>query len=310
MSGLTLSERVDIVVVMRDRFSMFPRCLEALYAYTHVRFRVIVVAGGADRTTKEYLHQLQAKKDNMSVVLVDHLLLPGEARNLALRQCNERFCIVLENDTIVHENWLPPMLECMREEGAAVVTPLVWWYRGIHTAGCMFEEREKNGTIVFNHKIMYTEIRRKRIDYPENHCVLIDRQLLPGIDIFDDVEPFDVDLGLTLRKCGLSVFLEPRSVVTYSAPPPLEVRDIPPFKLRWDATSWEARNRRFMQKWGVTYDPSSKRASYRRQQLKLGLARWYPTKITVGMSNVVFSLVNRLQSLVMRVRSPRSWSDS
>jgi glycosyltransferase involved in cell wall biosynthesis len=275
-----------------------------------VRFRVIVVAGGTDRTTEEYLHQLQAQKDNMSVVLVDRLLMPGEARNLALRHSNERFCILLENDTIVHENWLPPMLECMREEGAAVVTPLVWWYRGIHTAGCMFEERGKNGAIVFSHKIMYRGIRRKRIDYPENHCILIDRQLLPGIDIFDDVEPFDVDLGLTLRKSGLSVFFEPRSVVTYSAPPPLQVRDIPPFKLRWDGASWEAHNQRFAQKWAVTYDPSAKLASYRRQELKLGLARWYPTEITLGMSNVVFSLANRLQSLVMRVRSPRAWGDS
>ena len=157
MSGVTLSNRVDIIVVIRDRFSMFPRCLDALYAFTHVPFRAIVVAGGADRTTREHLHQLQAKRGNMSIVLVDHLLLPGEARNLALRQCNERFCTVLENDTIVHKNWLPPMIECLRDEGAAVVTPLVWWYRGLHTAGCVFEERENNnGTIKFNHRIIYT----------------------------------------------------------------------------------------------------------------------------------------------------------
>jgi len=309
MDGLTLSERIDIIVVIRDRFSMFPRCLEALYAYTHMPFRAIVVAGGTDRTTREHLHQLQGKRDNMSIVLVDRLLLPGEARNLALRECNERFCTVLENDTIVHENWLPPMFECLRKEGAAVVTPLVWWYRGLHTAGCVFEEREKNGTTTFNHKILYTGICRKRIDYPENHCILIDRQLLSGIEIFDDVEPFDVDLGLTLRKRGLSVFLEPRSEVTYSPPPPLEVRDIPPFKLRWDATSWEARNRQFTEKWGVSYDPLSKRASYRRQQLKLGLARWYPTKITVGISNVVFSFVNRLQSWAARCRSQHHATD-
>jgi len=300
MSGVTSSETVVIVVIPRDRFSTFPPCLEALYAYTHVRFRVIVVAGGTDRATEEYLHQLQMQKGNMTIVLVNRLLMQAEARNLALHQADERFCVVLENDTIVHENWLAPMLKCMREEGAAAVMPLIFWYRGIHAAGCMFEEREKDSALLFDHRIMYTEIRRKRIDYPECHCVLIDRQLLRGIDIFDDVEPFDVDLGLTLRNCGLSVFLEPLSVVTYSAPPPLEVRDIPLFKLRWDAASWETRNRRFMQKWGVTYDPSSKRASYRRQQLKLGLARWYPTKLTVGMSNVAFSSVNRLLLIAKR----------
>jgi glycosyltransferase involved in cell wall biosynthesis len=306
MDALTSSESVVIVVVLRDRFSMFRRCLEALYANTDVRFRVIVVAGGTDPTTAAYLHQLQVQKDNMSVVLVDHLLMQGESRNVALRQTAERFCVVLENDTIVHENWLSPMFECMREERAAVVTPLIFWYRGIHAAGCSFEEREKDGTVELRHRISYTEIRRRRIDYPESHCVLIDRQLLSNDYIFDDVEPLDVDLGLTLRKHGLSVFFEPRSVVTYSAPPPLEVRDIPPFKLRWDWASWEAHNRQFMQKWGVRYDSLSKRASYRRQQIKLGLARWYPTKVTVGVSNVSFNLANRLQTLVMRGRRPHS----
>jgi glycosyltransferase involved in cell wall biosynthesis len=307
MNGLTSRESVAIVVVPRDRFSMFRRCLEALYAYTDMRFRVIVVAGGMDRTTEEDLHQLQAQQDNMTVVLVDRLLMQGEVRNIAIRQAGERFCVILENDTIVHENWLGPMLECMREERAAVVTPLILWHRGIHAAGCMFEERDKDGTVAFHHKIIYTGIRRKRIDYPECHCVLIDRQLLPGSDIFDDVEPFDVDLGLTLRKYGLSVFVEPRSVATYSAPPPWEVRDISSFKFRWDAPSWETRNRRFMKKWGVIYDPSSKRASYRRQQLKLGLARWYPTRLTVGVSNVGVSSVNRVLSLVMRRRPPLPW---
>ena len=300
MDRLTSSETVVIAVVPRDRFSVFSRCLEALYTYTDVQFRVIVVAGGTDRTTEEYLHQLQAQKDNMTVVLVDRLLMQGEARNIAIRQANERFCVILENDTIVHENWLGPMLECMREERAAVVTPLILWYRGIHAAGCMFEERDKDGTIAFHHNIMYTEIRRRRIDYPECHCVLIDRQLLTDSDIFDDVEPFDVDLGLTLRKYGLSVFLEPRSVATYSAPPPWEVRDIPPFKFRWNASLWDARNRRFMKKWQVRYDPSSKLASYRRQQLKLGLARWYPTRLTVGVSNIGVSSLNRVLALARK----------
>jgi len=310
MDGLRSSDSVVIAVVPRDRFSMFRPSLEALYAHTDMRFRVLVVAGGTDRATEEYLHQVQVQKGNMNVVLVDRLLMQGEARNIALRQMDERFCVVLENDTIVHENWLAPMLECMREEGAAVVTPLILWYRRIHAAGCMFEEREKDGAVIFHHRIMYTGIRRRQIDYPENHCILIDRQLLPGVDIFDDVEPFDVDLGLTLRKCGLSVFLEPRSVVTYSAPPPWEVRDVPPFKLRWDPASWEARNRLFMQKWGVTYDPSSKRASYRRQQLRLGVARWYPSKFTVGLSNVSVSLEKLLLSLVTRGPRRIPWGNS
>jgi len=287
-------DSVVIIVVPRDRFSVFHRCLEAIYAHTDVAFRVVVAAGGVDKATKQYLNQSQAEKNNLSLMLHDKLMMQGEVRNLAMQYVQERFCVVLENDTFVHKNWILPLLECMREERAAAVMPLLWWYRGIHAAGCMFDEREENGKRVFRHTIMYSGIRRKRIDYPECHCVLIDREQLKGENIFDDVEPFDVDLGLTLRKNSMSVFLEPCSTATYSAPPPLEIRDVAPYRFRWDPASWIARNRRFMDKWGVSYDPSFTRASYQRQQFKLGFARWYPSKLTVQISNVSMSLMNRL----------------
>src|SRR5262245_25756076 len=184
MNGVPSDENVVIAVVPRDRFSMFRPCLEAVYAFTRMPFRVIVVAGGVDRDTEEYLHHLQSQKTNISIAFLDHLLTQGEARNIALRQVNERFCVVLENDTIVQENWLAPMFDCMREEGAAAVMPLIFWYRGVHAAGCMFQEPEKDGVITFSQKILYTGIKRKRIDYPESHCVLIDRERLPGLEIF------------------------------------------------------------------------------------------------------------------------------
>jgi hypothetical protein len=173
------------------------------------------------------------------------------------------------------------------------------WYRGIHAAGCTIEERKKDGAVLLRHSITYTDIRRRQIDYPESHCMLLDRQQFPqGVDIFDDVEPFDVDFGLTLQKHGLSVFLEPRSIATYLPAPPLKVCDIPSYRLRWDPATWQSQNKQFIHKWAVTYDSSLKLASYRRQQLKLGFARWYPSEFTVGLANVCFRATNRLLSLV------------
>lgn len=291
---------VDVVVVPRDRFSMFPRCLEALYAHTETPFRVIVVAGGSDRRTEAYLRRFEAQHDNASVVLVDRLLMQGEARILGLRHVSERYCVILENDTIVHENWLPPLFECMHEEHAAVVMPLIYWYGRIHAAGCSFAEQEEDGVLTLHHEILYTGIERRQIDYPECHCVLVDREQFPDVDIFEDVEPFDVDLGLTARRLGVSVFVEPRSTVTYSALPAWEVEDIPLFRFRWDPRTWEARNRGFTKKWGVAYQSSSKVASYRRQQWRLGVARWHPNRVTVGLSNLGVTLEKRLLS---RVRS-------
>ena len=302
MVGRTTNEPIPIILVMRDRFSMCPRSIEAIYAHTHLPFRLIVVVGGADRATRDDLGRLRAAKGNVSLLLDDALLLQGEARNRGLSQCHEGLVVVMENDTIVHDGWLAPMLECQREEGAAVVTPLLWWYRGLHAAGGSFQERESGGTVAFGHTINYSGIRRRRVDYPENHCILIDRRKLPQDDLFDEVEPFDVDLGLTLRRHGLGAILEPRAMATYSAPPPLEVRDLPAFSLRWDWPAWEAANHRFERKWGLSYDLSYKRASYRRQRFKLGLAARYPNHVTVGLANAVFAVSNRLQTLHTRMR--------
>ena len=293
-------EPLDIIVVPRDRFSMYPKCLETLIARTPPPFRVIAVVGGADATTTRELRRLEARHPALRVLFADHLVLQGEARSLGLREARERRCVIMENDTLVHAGWLPPLLRCMRDEGAAVVTPLLWWYRGLHAAGGRLEERRGDGPPELEHHIEYSDIRRRRVDYPENHLLLIDRDKLPGHDLFDEVEPFDVDLGLLLRARGLFACLEPASMATYSAPPPIEVRDLPPFRLRWDWGAWEEGNRRFESKWGVRFDRTGKRASYRRQRIKLGLAGWFPTRLTVAAANLTFALTNRLQTHLTR----------
>jgi len=151
------SESVAIGVVPRDRLSMFPRCLEALYAHTDGLFRVVLVAGGVDNATRQQLESLQTQHDNLTVVLLDRLLEQAAVRNLVLRHVHERVCVLLENDTLVQPNWLPPLLECMREERAAVVAPLLldFWEGTIHTAGGAFEERQQDGAVVFHHEMVY-----------------------------------------------------------------------------------------------------------------------------------------------------------
>ena len=169
------------------------------------------------------------------MVLVDRLLEQATSRNLVLQYLHERFCVLIENDTLVHPHWLPPLLERMRNERAAVVAPLLldFWEGTIHTAGGMFDERARDGAVTFSHESMHprmppahVSLQRARIAYAEAHCLLIDRQQLPDPTLFDDVEPFDVDLGLTLRSRGLTTYLEPRSQATYLTPPPLQVGDV------------------------------------------------------------------------------------
>jgi GT2 family glycosyltransferase len=257
-------------------------------------FRLVIVVGGAGESTTRYLRNFVAGAVDTVVVVRNYLLLQGQARNLVLEHCAERFCALLENDTIVHPRWLGPLFRCMQEERAAVVAPLILdrGRRAIHAAGGHLVEPNRDDSIEFHHRIdrqgqqfAGAGLRRSRVGYAENHCILIDREQLPDQALFDDVEPFDVDLGLALRRQGRTAYVEPASVVTYMDPPPVQVEDLEAFKFRWDYEAWAQRNRRFMQKWQVNYVQEPKRLSYGRQRLRLGLAWWWPTEFNAWMAN-------------------------
>lgn len=298
---------IDIAVIVRDRVSTFPRCLRALYAHTQPPFRITVVVGGADLETRAYLDGLVRKHGNMDVIHRDAPLRQGESRRLALSSIAATRCVLMENDTIVHPGWLPPLLDAADRECAAIVMPLVMWHRGIHAAGCNFSLVTRDGTTSLEHSIEYGAIRRKRIGYAETHCMLVDLEQLTHADLCDDVEPGDVDLGLTLNAKGCIAVFEPRSVVTYAAPPPIEARDVRHSLDRWSLTRWTESHARFVAKWNLRYDASAKLASYRRQALRLALVRHHPTAVTVALTNLGTHILNRLTTVATLGRTRRTF---
>jgi len=301
---------VAIAVVPADRYSILPRCLEAIYRNTHVPFRVIVVDARADHGTRAYLDRLTSERKNLTVVHVDRMLSSGSARNAALEHIYERYCAIIENDIIVRDNWLIPMLTCMREERAAVVGPTIidLTYGRIHAIGIMFNESQKNRRVLFNDVILGREaslgnapLNRRRIDYPERHCMLIDRNFLPEKNLFDDVEPFDADLGYILRKKKLTAHYEPRAVVEFRQSPPIDLIDVEFFKRRWNFERWLVEKERFTKKWKVDFTFGEKRAFYHSQHRNLLLARWFPNRWTLGMANMYSLSKRKLRATVLDV---------
>jgi glycosyltransferase involved in cell wall biosynthesis len=305
--ALSTGEDVAIVVTVRDRPSLFPACLEALYAHTDLPFQAIAVVGGAGAETRRYLDRVAARRGNLRVIHRDAPLSLGQARRLAIGQLRGRRCVFLENDTIVHAGWLAPLVRCAREQRAAVVAPLILWHRGVHAAGGRFERIRRDGAVVLRHAIEYRDVRCKRIDYAETHCILVDLAQVAADDLCDPAEPSDVDLGLSLESHGCTTLLEPRSVVTYAAPPPLAVGDIAHSLQRWSLDAWRAGHARFLARWGVVYDAAAKHASYRRQELRLALVRRYPTAAAVAITNLGTQLLNGVTTCLTSGRARRSF---
>jgi GT2 family glycosyltransferase len=301
------AEAIDIAVLVRDRVSTFPKCLDALYAATHLPFRIIVVVGGADLATRIYLDGVARRRENLRVIYRDSVLREADARRLALGSISAARCVLMENDSIVHPGWLRPLLDAARQERAAIVMPLVLWHRGVHAAGCNFEVVTRDGSRRLEHSIEYVDIRRRRIGYAETHCMLVDLDQLTTSDLCDEVEPSDVDLGLTLRSKGCTAVIEPRSVITYAAPPPNEVRDIEHSLDRWSLDRWCQSHERFVAKWNLHYDASAKHASYRRQALRLALVRRHPTAAAVAITNFGTRIMNGLVTAATSGRARRTF---
>ncbi|MGH2567495.1 MAG: glycosyltransferase family 2 protein [Bacteroidota bacterium] len=302
------SKIVAIAVVPGDRYSLLPRCIESIDRHTHLSFRLIVVDAKADAGTSAYLDKLQAERSNLTVVRADRMLSSGTVRNTALARVNERYVAIVESDIVVRDNWLAPMLACMREERAAVVGPTIidMAYGRIHTIGAMFKESQTDGRVEFEDVILGREtalgkapLQRRRIDYPERHCILIDRKLLPEKKLFDDVEPFDADLGYLMRKRKLKSFFELGSVVEFRQTPPIELIDIEFFKRRWDFERWLVEKDRFTKKWNVDFAYDEKRKFYRSQHRNLLLARWFPNRWTLGMGNLYTYSKRKLRATVL-----------
>ena len=85
--------------------------------------------------------------------------------------------------------------------------------------------------------------------------------MLVRTDVLDRIGPLDeelrslhehIDLGLSVRKAGGSVFIEPKALTSYVPPPPGEWWDLPYFMLRWSEEWNSASVRHINHKWGYS----------------------------------------------------------
>ncbi len=261
--------RVTIGIVQRERFSVTRESLESLYASTSVPFELINVDAGSPRHVRRYLES-QASARGMQLIQRPRYISPNSARNLVLARATTPYLVLADNDVIFAPGWLDALLACADATGADVVTPLICIGRPVHTrihvAGGQTTILEEGGVRRFKEVQRFegtpvASVRDRLVREPtelaEFHCVFVRRSL------FDRIGPFDeallsmsehLDFSLTVRHAGGSILFEPRALVTYQAPPPVALTDVPYYTLRW-SDAWNiASEQHFHRKWDLTYD--------------------------------------------------------
>ncbi len=282
------SSPVAVVVLPRERMSTTVLCLQYLYAFTDLPFRVLVIDVNSPPDVADAIKDFAKRHAGCEVLRLDRFVFPYEARNLALAHPSTRvpWVAFLDNDVKVGPGWLGALVTAAEEAKADVAHPLFLieqaGWTSIHMSRGTLRE-VGTGADMRLEPVMEQKgapldaaqgLARQIDDHVEFHALLARRR------VFDEIGPFtelclgeDVEFSLRLRERGIPIVFEPRSVITYVADPvarsdkayfrfrwssPLSPRSIEKLRARWPVIvdgywdgkfSWSMRHRRLSRRW-------------------------------------------------------------
>jgi GT2 family glycosyltransferase len=323
--------RVTIVCVPRDHFSDVPESLESIFANTSEPFDLIYVDGGSPAPIARYLSE-QAAARRFRLIRTEHYLSPNRARNLGAASVTSPYMVFIDNDVVVAPDWLPPLVACADRTGAAVVSPLNFEQRPLHTivhfAGgkAHVDVVEKDGR---SERHIVDKIIKKRFpkesaptECAEFHCMLVRTDASRAVGGLDErllSTRENLDFCMALREAGHEVWFEPASRITYLPPMEMRLADVPFFALRW-SDEWDmASFRHFKAKWRLADDAYFAREyrnlGWRRRNLMMraGLLGWLPSwKLRIAGERVLRPLERRINRTISaryaaRHLGPEGW---
>lgn len=268
---------VTLVVTQRERFSLTELSLNSILAdYCSYPFQLIYVDGNSPPDIYQYLQQQAHKHQFIQLIRQERYLKSNEARNLALPMIETTdYIVFIDNDVIVEQGWLKPLVECAEQEQAAVVSPLIFQgdpqEKEIHVFGIDLKiEPQKSGKNSFDQKHLLRgtklcdlpqKLYRSSVNAVDIHCLLIRYSVMKSIvldEIFNNQD--NVDLSLQITALGEKIFIEPSSVITFPDPQLIagfEQADIPFYIFRWSEKSMHNIISHTQKKWNIAKnDPS------------------------------------------------------
>lgn len=257
------SPSTTIVVVPRETHSAWAAMLARLWANTDPTVPVVVVDGGSPPRIRHQLERL-ADAHDFTLLRSERLLSSNEARNAGLGHVHTELVAFLDNDTHVPPGWLPGLEHCLRETGAALVSPVVLAPRGdtweIHDAGGVarivgegeqrrFEERNAH---MREPESAVPQLVRARTEFQELHCLLARTAVVEAVGGFDEgylAGREHSDLSLRVAATGGTGWVEPAVVVRYPRDRLRHPSDLAFYLPRWSQEWAEASFAHFNEAW-------------------------------------------------------------
>lgn len=263
-----LGDLVTIAMIPRDTFALSGQVLDRLIETTPTGVRIIVMDTGASQDARQYMEQ-RCRENGLTLMRSKDIATPNQTRNKAIELIDTKYVAFVDNDTLVTEGWLEPLINCAEETDAWVVGPVICERLPeatfLHGYDGELELRETSDGARFYHDLHYNaHVRlddvRHKLERTETRVAELHAQLV-AMEAFDKLGPYDDNIvnmyeygefQLRIHECGEKIMLEPGSIVTYVPPGEIPRADREFFEVRWCEAWTDLTETSLAAKYGLT----------------------------------------------------------
>ncbi len=120
-----LYEKVSIVLVTYNNLNLTIQCVNSILRNTTwPNYQLIVVDNGSEDGTGDYLERLRQAVPTAKVILNPDNRGFSAANNQGLREADGDILLLLNNDTVVPDGWLDPLVRHLRNPSIGMVGPV------------------------------------------------------------------------------------------------------------------------------------------------------------------------------------------
>ncbi len=133
---------VTIICIVRHGYATTAMTIENLYASSEIPFNLIFADMASPPSTRAYLEEQAAGRDNFVHLRFDEFRSRQSARLEALKLVDTRYVVLIDNNILCERGWLENLIGAQQETDADMVSPLILTHGGdVHfSAGLVVRE--------------------------------------------------------------------------------------------------------------------------------------------------------------------------
>ncbi|NLO21634.1 MAG: glycosyltransferase [Syntrophomonadaceae bacterium] len=209
---------VSIILLTSNNLDLSQLCIKHIRQYAGVPYELIVVDNGLDSETIDYLQSLP----NIQLILNHEKVGIARGYNQGAKAANGEYLLFMSCESILTENCLSSMLQCMKShEKAAIVGPVSNNVSGHQRIDIPYEN--VNDSLDFARiNYQHNAGTSKKVHRLLSHCMLIKRESLVTVGGFDERFGLgtyeDDDLCFRMVNCSYSLYIALDAFVHYIDP--------------------------------------------------------------------------------------------